>query len=296
MSALLRAQDYQYQVTLPSGPWRWVTRIDVSKAVVETYIRDIITPYGLLRDSIPLPGEVVQAMADSITEVLQAYAPSILLSPTTLDFVVDEGRGISAAKSVLVTNNGILGSLLSATITSSASYVLPLPANVDGLVSNASGTFEVSVDSTNLTSLASPLAAQLTVQSASASNSPQTIPVTITVRPKAEITPSATTMTFNAVKPLTGDFAAIPSQQFTLSNTGPATSVLEYQIKKLKGVTWLASYSPTYGSINGGNSEAVTVVVAPPSNLAVGTYTETLRITGYSSNSSVDVVITLNVT
>lgn len=293
--AVLRYQDYQFAVTLTSGTWKWVTRIDVSQAVATTQIRDVITPFGLLRDSIPVPGEVVQAMADSITQVQQAYTPSILLNPVLLDFVVDEGRGVSSAKSVQLTNNGVLGSLLATTITSSAPYMFPMPANVNGLVANASGTFEVSVDSTNLLSVGSPYVASLTVQGPGAPNSPQTIPVNITVRPKATISPSPASMLFNVSAPLTGSFPPIPSQQLLLSNSGPSTSVLDYQIRKLIGVPWLVSFAPVYGSINGGGAQAITVVVAPTDGMGPGTYTETLRITGYSSNMTEDVTVTLNI-
>jgi len=295
LSAVLRFQDYQYQVVLINGAWKWTTRVDVSQAVVIVQVRDIITPYGLLRDSVPIPGEVVQAMADSITEVRQAYTPSILLNPVNLDFIVDEGRGVSAAKSVLVTNNGILGSLLATTITSSVSYVFSLPANVDGLVAHASGSFDVSVDSANLLAVGSPYAANLTVQDVNATNNPQIIPVGVIVRPKAIISVAPTSLQFNVAAPLTGDFPPIPSQQILLTNSGPATSVLDFQIRKLIGVPWLVSYSPVFGSLNGAASQPITIVVSPPSFMGVGVYTETLRVTGYSTNMSVDITVTLNI-
>lgn len=294
-TAILRFQDYQFQVILSTGAWKWTTRVDVSQAVVSTQIRDVITPYGLLRDSIPIPGEVAQAMADSITEVRQAYTPSILLNPVSLSFAVDEGRGVSAAQSVLVTNNGILGSLLATTITSSAPYVFPLPANVDGLVAHASGSFNVSVDSTNLLSVGSPYAVTLTVQDSNAPNSPQVIPVTVAVRSKAVIEVNPDSLTFNVNAPLSGDFPPIPSQQILLTNSGAGDSVLDYQIRSITGVPWLISYDPVYGTLNGGASQPITVVVSPPSTMTAGTYTETLRITGYSSNLAVDVGITLNI-
>jgi len=292
----LQYQDYQFQVSLPCGAWKWVTRIDVSQSTVSTEVRDIVSPYGLLRDSIPIPGEVVQAMADSIVEMLLAYRPSILLAPLTLDFVVDEGRGVSEAKSVTVTNNGILGSLLAVTITSSAAYVAALPANIGGLASNESGRFDVSVDSASLLAINSPYSATLTVQSSSATNSPQTVAVNIVVRPLSEITVLPTSLTFNVAKPLTGPYPPIPSQQINLTNSGPPTSVLDYQIRQLVGSTWLTSYSPVYGSLNGGASQPITVTVAPSASLASGSYNETLRFTGYSSNMSVDVPVTLNIT
>ena len=295
ISSILRFQDYQFQVTLASGPWRWTTRVDVSLPHVRTEIRDILSPYGLLRDTIPIPGEVAQAMAESIEQVVAAYTPSILLDPLSISFVVDEGRGVSQAVPVRVTNNGILGSLLSVQITSSAPYVFAMPAAVNGLVANASGFFDVSVDSTNLLATSSPYSAALTVQSATAPNSPQTIPVSVVVRPKAEIVISPEALEFNVTAPLAGVYPPVPSQQFILSNGGLPMSVLDYQIRPLIGCPWLAGVSPTCGSINGGAVQPITVVVAPPECMLPGTYTETLKVSGYSSNMSKDVVVTLNV-
>lgn len=63
---LLRHYDFQFQVALPRGSWRWTTRIDNTYAVGSAQILEVITPYGVLRDSIPIPGDIVFAMADSI--------------------------------------------------------------------------------------------------------------------------------------------------------------------------------------------------------------------------------------
>jgi uncharacterized membrane protein len=46
----------------------------------------------------------------------------------------------------------------------------------------------------------------------------------------------------------------------------------------------------------GGASEQVTVVVQPDPCMTVGTYQETLRVTGYSDNFEQNIVITLIIT
>ena len=278
-----------------SGTWKWTTRVDVSGAEVVTQIRDVISPFGLLRDSIPIPGEVAQGMAESIEQVVNTYAPSILLSSTELEFTVDEGRGVSTAIPVTVTNNGILGSLLSVQVSSSAGYVAPVPANVGGLVANASGSFEVSVNSAGLVATSSPYETTLRVQSSKATNSPLDVPVTVTVRPKATISVPDMPVRFNAAAPLGGSFPPVPSQILALSNTGLPASVLDFQIRRLVGAAWLAGVSPTYGTIQGGGTQPITILVSPPQGLLAGSYSETLRITGYSTNMSHDVVVTLTV-
>lgn len=293
----LQFQDYQFDVVLPVGPWKWTTRVDVSGALPTFSVRDVISPYGLLRDSIPIPGVVIQAMADSITKLQQSFAPSILLAPTSLSFVVDEGRGVSAAQLVTITNDGVFGSLLGVSITSSAAYLAATPANINGLASTEAGQFSVTADSTQLLAIASPYAGTLTVQDADATNNPQTIPVTITVRPKATIALAPIALAFTVAKPLVPPFPAIPTQTFTITNTGPSASVLQYQIQKLTNCSpWLVSFVPAFGSINGGLSQLVTVAVQPGDAMQPGTYTETLRVSGYSSNFFQDIIVTLTIT
>ena len=294
--ARIQFQDYQFEAFVPAGAWKWTTRANVSQSIPTFEVRDIVSPHGLLRDSIPIPGDVVSEMAGSITEIMQQFTPNILAAPATLLFTVDEGRGFSSAQAVQITNDGRFGSLLSASIASSANYVTATPANVGGLAFNESGSFDAAVDSSTLLALNSPYAQTLTIQDATATNNPVVIPVTINVRSKATIDTTPTLLEFNVVKPVTGSFPPIPSQTFQLQNTGLADSLLEYQIQKLLGVSWLASVNPIFGTLVGGVEQTVTVVVAPAEGTLTGTFSETLRITGYSTNLQHDVEITLTVT
>lgn len=272
--------------------------MDVSQSVPVYQVLNIVSPWGLLRDSIPLPGEIVQAMAESIVELKSAFAPSILLGPpSAITFTLDEGRGFGVAESVLVTNNGVFGSLLSTSMTTSAAYVRVTPANIGNLAFNESGSFEVLADATNLLAVNSPYSATVVVQDSSAVNSPVTLPITVVVRPKAMISLSPAALLFSAVKPGYGPFAPVPSQQLTIQNTGPAGSVLEYRTQKLIGQSeWLVSFAPVTGTLASSAIQAVSVVVQPPENLTIGVYTETLRVSGYSENSYQDVLVQLTVT
>ena len=290
----LASQDYQFQVQTPQGIWRWTTRVDLSLANPVYFVRDIITPYGLLRDSVPLPGMVVQEMANSIALLQQQFAPNILIAPTTLSFTVDEGRGVSSAQSVQVTNNGVFGSLLGVSLTTSTPYISTSAPSLGGLASNVVGTFTVMVDSTSLVAFNSPYAGTLTLQDPSALNTPQTIAVAIVVRPRALITNSVTALNFAATRPLSGPFPSVPAQTFTVTNSGPTGSVLDYQIERLCGDSpWLASFNPPTGSLASGVSQMTSVIVQPPDGMMTGTYTDTLRVSGYSQNFYQDVVVTL---
>lgn len=295
----LRFHDYQFEYITSAGKWLWTTRVDVSLSVPTYQVRDIRAPYGLLRDSIPIPGEVIQAMADSIGELQSNFAPVILVGPpTSMVFEVDEGRGYSSQQSVVLTNRGVFGSILSTSLTPSASFVKVTPSVVGGLAINESGEFTVEVDSTNLLAASSPYSETIIVQDSRATNSPQTIPVVINVRPKATIALSDTILTFNVVRPLNGIFPPVPTQTFSVSNSGPTGSVLEYDIRASTGLcfNWLRSWLPAEGTLQSGQGEVITVTVQPPDGLFPGTYSEKLRIVGYSSNNYADIEIQLVVT
>lgn len=297
LASNLQFQDYQFKFQTLQGFWRWTTRLDVSGSVPRYEVRDIFSPFGLIRDRVPIPGPVIQAMSESITELQQAFPPAIMVAPASLVFTLDEGRGFGEGQSVQVTNTGVYGSLLAATLTTSAPYLKLTPASLGNLSFNESGVFEVAADSTNLLAVNSPYAATIDIQDATATNSPQTVSVSVIVRPLATIVLSVPMLVFNVVKPPSGPFPPIPSQQFNVQNTGLPASVLEYLIQKLTGCgVWIVGINPFSGTLPGGGTQAITVTVAPDDSLPVGTYTETLRVSGYSSNFHQDIIVQLNVT
>jgi hypothetical protein len=290
----LKSQEYKFQQETPTGRWSWVTVMDVAGSIPAFRVERIVSPFGILRDSIPIPGVIVESMAASITEIHTQFPPSILIGPpSSLIFNVDEGMGYSEPQEVVLTNNGVFGSLLGSTLASSAAFVSVTPAEIGNLTSNESGRFEVSIDGSQLLSINGPFTEMITVVDPRAVNTPQVLPITINVRPKSTIGVTPPTLTFNAIKPLTGDFPAIPSQTFVVSNVGVAGSVLNWQAQKLGCVDWLAGFFPVSGALNSGASETVTVSIQPPSNTMRGTFTETIRVKGYSQNQFVDVSIQL---
>jgi hypothetical protein len=295
----LKFHDYQFELAVSAGKWRWTTRLDVSQSSPVYSIRDIISPYGLLRDSIPIPGPVVQAMSASIDELMSNFIPGILIGPpTTLVFNVTEGEGFSESQLALVTNNGVYGSILDASLTASAAYLRVSPTTLGGLAINETGESTVEVDSTDLLASDSPYHESVVVQDPSASPTSQTLLVTVNVTPKATIATSTVLLVFNVVRPLSGIYPTVPTQTFNVTNSGPAGSVLSYDIRQLTGLctNWLRSVLPASDSLDSGVSQVEVVTVQPPDNLLWGTYSETLRVSGYSTNSYVDVEIRLVIT
>ena len=296
-AANLQSQAYQFQQDTLSGRWKWTTYMDVSGATPLFRVSNIVSPFGILRDSIPIPGEIVEAMAASITEIRTQFPPAIFVGPpSSLVFEVDEGRGYSLPLPVILTNTGTFGSLLGATLTSDAAYMSVTPAQIGNLASQESGTFEVAVDSSQLLAANSPYYQTIAFEDPNATNSPQAMTVTIVVRPKSEISVAPVSLVYNAIRPLAGDFAPVPVQNFTIQNTGPVDSVLAWQVQRVGCSPWLASFGPVSGSLVSGDTETITVLVQPPANTPVGVYTETLRVSGFSENQFVDVSIKLIVT
>lgn len=298
-AAAIRFQDYQFQTIVATGTWRWTTRMDVTGVNPSFEIRDVQAPFGILRDTIPIPGDVVTEMASSITEIQSNFPPNIFLGPpASLAFTLDEGRGFGDPQDVVITNDGVFGSLLGATLSTSASYLSVAPATVGSLANNESGSFAVSADSTDLLSANSPYNETITIQDANAINTPQTYNVEITVRPKATLDVTPTQLNFSTSKPLTGPFSPVPTQQFTIENTGPVDSVLDFQVQRLTELSnnWLAGFAPVTGTLVSGGSQVITVQVVPIEGLAIGVYSEILRISGYSTNLQLDVTIQLTIT
>lgn len=295
----ISAQDVVFSYDLNGRAWRWKTRMDLSGSTPTFQVFDILTPYGIFRDSVPLPGPIVEAMAESIQSLKSNFKPSILVGPpTSLSFVVDEGRGLSFAQVATVTNSGVFGSLLSASLGTSAPYISVHPSTIGQLSFNQTGTFQVSVDSTDLLPSSSPYVGSITVQDFAAPNSPQVFPVTIVVRPKAVIDLNPAVVEFHVSRPISGPFSVVPTQQFAVQNAGLAGSVLDFQILRLTGLSsnWLSSFNPLLGSLNAAQTSNITVQVAPEEGLLPGTYEETLRVSGYSINDYADVLIRLVVT
>ena len=296
LASNLQSQEYKFRFIVLEGTWYWTTRVDVSATAPQYSIGDIRSPFGLLRDSIAIPGDVAQAMADSITELKAAFPPSILLDQASMTFTMDEGRGASDAQDLQVTNGGVYGSVMSTSLTTSAAYITVRPPTIGGLSFNESGVAQVSANSLTLLAASSPYAATVIVQDATAANNPQVLSLAVVVRPKAHIALSAAGMEFVVTSPLTGVFPPIPSQAFTITNDAATASSLTYQVVKLRNASaWLVSYSPISGTLAGGASQSVLLNVLPAIGTAPGVYEEIMRVSGYSDNSYVDFTVLLTV-
>lgn len=287
----LNFQDYEFSLNTSRGWWRWKTRIDTTLQAPQVFIRDIVSPYGLLRDSIPIPGAVISAMQDSMDQLQIAFSPVQSVDPLQLFFTVDEGRGLSVDLPVTIQNTGPFGSVLTALATASNPYINLSPTEVGMLPAQGTGTLTVRVDSAYLSP--GPLQDQITITGGS--NAPTTIQVFTTVRPRAILAVSIPSIQVTIPYLIDTDYP-ITEVELTVLNNGPATSVLEWKAKKLIDCSPWLSLDPKSGVLNGsGDSETIVLQFQPPNNILLGSYTETLRVAGYSENFYIDVPITLNI-
>jgi Viral BACON domain len=210
------------------------------------------------------------------TTVVAAVAnPKMNLAPTSLTFNYQIGGSNPAPQSVAVsssTSTAINYTATTATtwLTTTASGMTPgnlsITANPAGL---AAGTYTGSVS----------------VASTGASNSPQSIPVTLNVtgaatKPTLNLSPTSVTFNFQIG-------GSTPTAQ-KVATTSSTSSAIPYSAST--STAWLTATGAgsTPGSIN---------LSVNPSGLAAGTYTGSVSVTGTgASNSPVSLPVTLNVT
>ena len=195
--------------------------------------------------------------------------PSIRLSPITLGFSGVAGGANPAAQLLSLSNP--TGGTLSWSLSDSAAWL--------GL-STASGTTTTETDaisvSVNLTGLAAgTYSAVINIAASGATNTPQAIPVSLTVAAAPSSTPiigiSLTSLSFAGTAGGTNP----ATQSFTISNTGSGT------------LTWTAGDNATWLTLSpatGTNTGTVTATINL-TGLAVGTYSGTVTVAATGATS-----------
>ena len=204
--------------------------------------------------------------------------PEISVTPTSLTFNADQGGSNPSSQNIQVSNSG--QQTLNYTISDDAAWLSVSPDS--GSSTGGANSHTVSVDISGLG--AGTHNGTITITDSNASNSPQTVSVTLNIEPLPAISVTPTSLTFNA----TAGQSNPSSQSIGISNSGGQT--LNYTVSDDAG--WL-SVSPGSGSSTGGqNSHIVSVNI---SGLSAGTHNGTITITdSNASNSPQTVSVTLN--
>jgi hypothetical protein len=205
-------------------------------------------------------------------------APSISLTPTALSFSGVAGGTAPAAQLINLTNP--TGGTLSWNLSANAAWLVP--ASVSGTTTTETDSLSASV---NLTGLAAgTYTAAITVAASGATNTPQIIPVTLTISPAPTASPviglSVSTMAFTG----TAGGSNPATQSFTISNAG--TGTLSWAVGD--NAAWL-TLSPTSGTDSGTVSASVSL-----SGLAAGTYSGIITVSAAGATSKT-ILVTLTI-
>ncbi|MCK5739801.1 choice-of-anchor D domain-containing protein, partial [bacterium] len=235
---------------------------------------------GVYQDTI----QIIDSNADNspinvpISLTLTAPIPTITITPENLSFTAIVNGTTPAAQALIISNSGT-GDLNWIADCLNTSAWLSL-TNTSG---TNSGAVTVNVVLSGLT--AGTYTDTIRVRDENASNSPVTVPVTLTVSDTApELTITPQTLTFSAME----NGANPAAQAVSISNIG--TGTINWEAVKTNNAAWL-TIAPTSGTGSGSISLAPNI-----SAFAPGTYTETIQIIDtLAVNSPQNVSITLTV-
>jgi hypothetical protein len=290
-----------FQQQSVGGFWGWTVTANNQVGVGQLYqVEGINTPFGRLIDvAVPIPADVVQAMADSINQLQQQLAPLLaLIQPfnPNVAVTVTEGDSPTDAAFVPIQNVGAFGSFMTVFGSPDVPWITASPSSITGLGQSQQAQFTVIVNPASLLASGSPYVGHANLQDNR--NPPTIIPITVTVtvlpRPAISAVPPIVNLTFSITTMSSGG-----AQQIVVGNAGPVGSVLNFSASKLQNNSpWLALTPNGGGPLNPGDTAPITLsVVTPGVPLIIGTYTEIVRIFSQNaSNNPVDVQIILNVT
>ncbi len=218
--------------------------------------------------------------------------PTISLSPTTITFSAPTGGPNPTPQSVTLTNvgGGTLNWTASASTVTGGSWLAVTPTT-GSLGPGASANLSLSIDVITTALAAGAYSGTITVTAPGATNSPQTVAVTLNVNgtPTIGVTPAS--LGFSA--PSGGPNPSF--QNITVTNTGGGTLNWTALAGTTSGGAWL-SVTPASGSLSPGSSAVLAVSVDVIStSLASGGYDGSITISGNAANSPQTVAVLLDV-
>jgi len=274
-----RLQDEGYDYSNPD--WQGSTNTCTLSNLQDTTTYFVVRAYNAAGES-----------SDSNEAIYQPAAtptPAISRSPASLSTSCTQGSNASG-QSFQVWNSGS-GTLSYLISTGGTSWLSCSPPSGDS--TSESDTITVNYSTSGIS--AGTYFATITIASAAASNSPQTIPVRLTVNAPSSPAGTSTPSSSPAISWSPASLSTscnrgwnASKQSFQVSNSGGGT--LSYSITD--NASWL-SCSPASG-ISTSESDTITVSYNT-SKLAVGTYSATITISAAGANSSQTIPVSLTV-
>jgi hypothetical protein len=200
--------------------------------------------------------------------------PTIGLSPSTVSFGAVQGGANPVNQSLAISNSGT--GTLNWTVSDNANWLTLSPSSGTG-----NGAVTMSVNSAGLA--VGTYNGTITVSATGATNTPRTVPVTLTVTsaPAPTIGVAPSTLTFSA----TQGGANPANQSVSISNTGTGT------------LNWTASDNASWLTLSPGSGNGNGTVTASPNitGLTAGTYNATITVSGTGATNSPTIPVTLTV-
>jgi Viral BACON domain/Fibronectin type III domain len=262
-----RLQNESYDYSNPD--WQGSTNTCTISSLQDTTTFFVVRAYNAAGESPDSNEATYQPVATS--------TPAISLSPASLSTSCTQGS--NASQQSFQVANSASGTLSYSISTGGASWLSCNPAS--GSSTGESDTITVSYNTSG--NSAGTYFATITIASAAASNSPQTIPVRLTVNAPSSPAGTSTASSSPVISLSPASLStscnqgwSASKQSFQVSNSGGGT--LSYSITD--DASWL-SCSPTSGSGSG------TITVSyNTSKLAVGTYSATITIGAAGAGNS----------
>lgn len=298
MASTIQGGGFSFSIVSVGGSWKWTVAANNLQGAGQLYqVQDVFTPYGSLYNAaIPIPADVIAAMAESVTTLQnQLAAHMVLVSGSQLfSLAVTEGDSVSEVGKVTVGNNGAFGSFMAVSATSDVPWLTVTPAAVQSIGKNEVGTFTIDIVPSSMSAMNSPCVGHVMLRDNA--NPPNSISITVNVvvYPEPAILTSASSVTLTwSVSNMTND-----TQYLTVSNGGPATSALNFTaVKFFNDSPWLC-FSPDHGGpLQAGESVTMAfTTISAGMPFVAGTYSEKIRFdSSNASNAPLDIDVFLNV-
>jgi len=195
--------------------------------------------------------------------LLLSQAPVLDFTPASLTFDAPQGGANPAPKDLHLSNLG--GGIMAWTASSDAAWLSVSPTS-DSLGAGLSEVLTVSVNTAGLTE--GTYLAAVHLASGTASNSPQTVPVTLNVNSQPKIGINPKTLSFST----STDVGTCPPSALSVTNTGSNTLNWSATV----GAPWL-QISPASGSLGALASEPL-VMSIQAAGMTPGLYTSTVQV------------------
>jgi len=300
MATQVAAGGFTFSQVSVGGTWFWTIQANNILGANQLYqVVDIITPFGKITDAaIPIPGDIITAMANCLLQFQQQLAPLLYLVnpiPPIFNLTVTEGDASSQAGIVTIQNIGAFGSFMTAVANPDVPWLSASPPLISGMNKNDQAQFTFVINPATLISSSSPYTGHINLQDNRTPPTviPATINVTVLPRPNILLSTSSIALTWMVSLGSGGG-----SQQVTITNNGPAGSILNFNLAKVRNCSPWLTFTPAYGGPLAQGASAIVTFSLVTQNIPIpGTYTEVIQVvSSNASNSPQTITVTLIVT